>query len=152
MKYKLPVWLSVVIALALVAFGLLYGTWAGYSEERVEVVALLTMENGLMDMLGYRAADGFNLCAVAARHLPVDAAELTALKAASQQLRDAKDLFACQTADESLSQAIKVLRGLTDGSRLVGIISHVGELKTRIDRQIVITKQKTGGSTANVIA
>ncbi|MBQ2752451.1 MAG: SMC family ATPase, partial [Oscillospiraceae bacterium] len=54
--------------------------------------------------------------------------------------------------DESLSQAIKVLHGLTEGSRLVGIISHVGELKTRIDRQIVITKQKTGGSTANVIA
>jgi len=54
--------------------------------------------------------------------------------------------------DESLSQAIKVLRGLTDGSRLVGIISHVGELKTRIEHQIVITKQKTGGSTAGIIA
>ena len=53
--------------------------------------------------------------------------------------------------DESLSQAIKVLHGLTEGNRLVGIISHVGDLKSRIDRQILIKKQKSGGSTATVI-
>jgi exonuclease SbcC len=53
--------------------------------------------------------------------------------------------------DESLSQAIKVLMGLTEGNRLVGIISHVAELKSKIDRQIVITKQKSGGSSAQII-
>ena len=38
--------------------------------------------------------------------------------------------------EESLEQAIKALAGLTEGNKLVGIISHVGELKERIDRQI----------------
>ena len=53
--------------------------------------------------------------------------------------------------EESLSQAIKALEGLSDGNRLVGIISHVSELKTRIDKQIVVTKDKTGGSKVSVI-
>ncbi|MBD5459976.1 MAG: SMC family ATPase [Lachnospiraceae bacterium] len=51
---------------------------------------------------------------------------------------------------ESLDQAIKVLLELADGERLVGIISHVGELKERIDRQIVVTKEKDGSSRAGV--
>ena len=53
--------------------------------------------------------------------------------------------------DESLDQAMKALSGLTEGNRLVGIISHVSELKTRIDKQIVVTKEKTGGSKANIV-
>ena len=52
--------------------------------------------------------------------------------------------------DESLNQAMKALSSLTEGNRLVGIISHVSELKTRIDKQIVVTKEKTGGSKANI--
>nr|WP_315025003.1 SMC family ATPase [uncultured Aminipila sp.] len=48
--------------------------------------------------------------------------------------------------EESLNQAIKALAGLTEGKRLVGIISHVAELKEKIDKQIVVTKEKTGGS------
>lgn len=52
--------------------------------------------------------------------------------------------------DESLQQAMKALAGLTEGNRLVGIISHVGELKEKIDRQIVVTKDKTGGSRADI--
>jgi exonuclease SbcC len=47
---------------------------------------------------------------------------------------------------ESLEQAIQTLAGLTEGNRLVGIISHVGELKERIDRQVVIKKSNTGSS------
>lgn len=53
--------------------------------------------------------------------------------------------------DESLNQAIHALQSLTDGRRLVGIISHVSELKERIDKQIVVTKEKTGGSRAVII-
>ena len=53
--------------------------------------------------------------------------------------------------DESLSQAVRVLTGLTEGNRLVGIISHVAELKSKIERQIVITKQKSGGSSVAII-
>ncbi|WP_099467453.1 AAA family ATPase [Konateibacter massiliensis] len=45
---------------------------------------------------------------------------------------------------ESLEQAIQILSGLASGSRLVGIISHVSELKERIDRQIVIQKDRKG--------
>lgn len=54
--------------------------------------------------------------------------------------------------EESLQQAIRALVSLADGKRLVGIISHVGELKQRIDKQIVVTKDKTGGSRAEVVA
>ena len=53
--------------------------------------------------------------------------------------------------DESLGQAINALSGLTEGERLVGIISHVAALKERIDRQIVVTKDRTGGSHAQIV-
>ena len=46
---------------------------------------------------------------------------------------------------EALSKAYQTLAGLTEGNRLVGIISHVTELKERIDKQIIVTKEKTGG-------
>lgn len=52
--------------------------------------------------------------------------------------------------EESLNQAIGVLNGLTEGNRLVGIISHVAELKGRISRQIIVTKNVTGGSNAKI--
>lgn len=47
---------------------------------------------------------------------------------------------------ESLEQAIQTLVGLTAGNRLVGIISHVSELKERIDRQVVIRKNHSGST------
>ncbi len=46
----------------------------------------------------------------------------------------------------SLSQAIRALSDLSEGNRLVGIISHVAELKDKIERQIVVKKDVTGGS------
>ena len=53
--------------------------------------------------------------------------------------------------EESLNQAINALVGLTDGNRLVGIISHVAELKNRIDKQIVVTKEQQGGSKVSIV-
>ena len=53
--------------------------------------------------------------------------------------------------DESLEQAIRVLAGLTEGDRLVGIISHVAALKERIDKQVVVKKARSGGSMVEVI-
>ena len=53
--------------------------------------------------------------------------------------------------EESLEQAMRVLAGLTEGDRLVGIISHVSALKDRIDRQVVVRKARTGGSTVELI-
>ena len=52
---------------------------------------------------------------------------------------------------ESLSLAISTLQDLTEGNRLVGIISHVEELKNKIDKQIIVEKQKVGGSRAKII-
>ena len=49
---------------------------------------------------------------------------------------------------EALSKAYYTLSSLTEGNRLVGIISHVAELKERIDRQILVTKDHAGGSHA----
>lgn len=53
--------------------------------------------------------------------------------------------------DDSLRLAIATLQELTDGNRLVGIISHVGELKTKIDKQIIVTKELTGGSSCKIV-
>ena len=53
--------------------------------------------------------------------------------------------------EESLSQALKVLLELSEGNRLVGIISHVSDLKKKIDKQIIVTKDKRGYSDAQVI-
>ena len=53
--------------------------------------------------------------------------------------------------EESLRQAINSLGSLSEGNRLVGIISHVGELKERIDKQIVVTKGMGEGSSVKII-
>lgn len=53
--------------------------------------------------------------------------------------------------DESLNQAMNALKGLTEGNRLVGIISHVSELKERIDRQIIVSKDRLGGSKVKIV-
>lgn len=47
---------------------------------------------------------------------------------------------------ESLEQAVATLHSLVQGQRMVGIISHVPELKSRIENQLVVTKTP-GGST-----
>jgi exonuclease SbcC len=54
--------------------------------------------------------------------------------------------------EKSLQQAVRTLADLSEGKRLVGIISHVSELKERIEKQIVVTKDKIGGSQAEIIA
>ncbi len=57
--------------------------------------------------------------------------------------------------EDALNQALKALEGLTEGERLVGIISHVSELKERIDHKIVVTRcrnREGTGSRAEVIA
>ncbi len=43
--------------------------------------------------------------------------------------------------EDALDQAIRALKDLSQGSRLVGIVSHVAELKERIDKKIIVTKE-----------
>ena len=69
--------------------------------------------------------------------------------------------------EESLAQALQVLSslsgedngyqqelgnaGMSGGNRLVGIISHVDELKLKIPKQIQVTKTRTGFSKARIV-
>lgn len=46
--------------------------------------------------------------------------------------------------DDALNQAIRVLQDLSDGKVLVGIISHVSELKNKISQQIIVEKSQMG--------
>ena len=52
---------------------------------------------------------------------------------------------------DTLQKAFKALSDTTEGNRLIGIISHVDLLKEKIDRQIVVKKERTGGSTIKLM-
>ena len=54
--------------------------------------------------------------------------------------------------EDSVAQAMNALASLASSNKLIGIISHVGELKQKIDKQIIVKKDKTGGSRAEIIA
>ncbi len=54
--------------------------------------------------------------------------------------------------DETLQQAMTALNGLTESGILIGIISHVSELKRSITKQIVVRKDGENGSCAEIIA
>lgn len=53
--------------------------------------------------------------------------------------------------EETLRMAMNALTSLTEGNRLVGIISHVSELKERIDKQIIVTKNRSEGSSVKIV-
>ena len=44
--------------------------------------------------------------------------------------------------EEALAQAMKALVHLTEGNRLVGVISHVPALKEQIERKLIVTKNR----------
>ena len=50
---------------------------------------------------------------------------------------------------DSLEKAITILNQLSGNNRLVGIISHVTELRERIDRQLIV-KKSANGSTVTI--
>ncbi len=52
--------------------------------------------------------------------------------------------------DNSIQQALKVLMNMADTNRLIGIISHVAELKNRIGKQIVVAKTPLNGSSVTL--
>lgn len=106
MKTKLPTGISALIALLLVAFGVLYGTWSGFRDDRSDVTALLNSENGLMDVLTYRAADGLNLCVVARRHLSAQDEALAALETSARKLLQSSDLSVRSRADADMKAAV----------------------------------------------
>lgn len=58
--------------------------------------------------------------------------------------------FGTLDTEKTLPQAYSALAGLTEGNKLVGIISHVAELKEKIDKQIIVSKDRTGGSSVKL--
>lgn len=109
MKNKLPTAVCVLIAAVLVIFGMLYGTWSGFREERAQVDELLTMENGLLDVLSYRAADGLNLSAVAKRHLPAQDEDLVTLEKRARELQQAAEVRVSTSLDHAVSEAFEAV-------------------------------------------
>lgn len=53
--------------------------------------------------------------------------------------------------EDALDQAIRALKDLSQGSRLVGIVSHVTELKECIDKKIIVTKKRTEDGVGSTI-
>lgn len=53
--------------------------------------------------------------------------------------------------DAALQQAIATLQGLSEGHRLVGIISHVHDLMDMIDTQLIVTKKKSADGTGSEV-
>ncbi|WP_279325782.1 SbcC/MukB-like Walker B domain-containing protein, partial [Blautia wexlerae] len=53
--------------------------------------------------------------------------------------------------EDALDQAIRALKDLSQGSRLVGIVSHVAELKECIDKKIIVTKKRTEDGVGSTI-
>ncbi len=52
---------------------------------------------------------------------------------------------------ETLEHTMNALADLAEGNRLIGIISHVEDLKAGIDKQIIVKKDRIGGSTATIV-
>lgn len=50
-----------------------------------------------------------------------------------------------------LGQVMNALNSLTEGNKLVGVISHIEELKQRIDKRIEVTKDRVNGSVINIV-
>ena len=52
--------------------------------------------------------------------------------------------------EETLMRALSALTQLTEGDRMVGLISHVAQLRELIDRQIVVVSTSCGSRIAEV--
>ena len=109
MKPKLTIGVSILIALVLLVFGLVYGNVSGYADDRSHVNALLAGDGGLLTAVGYRAADGLNLCVVADRHLTGDA-DVATLRSVAEVLRGGiPELATVKTRDGELATAFSAV-------------------------------------------
>lgn len=110
MKKSLPISVCILISLALVLFGLAFGTVKGFGDDKEQVTKLLSGENGLMDVLSYRGADGHNLCVVASRHL-TDDPDVAVLSQNAAILTDAtQPLESKKAANDQLDAAVQAVK------------------------------------------
>lgn len=110
MKKSLPISVCILISLALVLFGLAFGTVKGFGDDKQQVTQLLSGENGLMDVLSYRGADGHNLCVVARRHL-TDDPDVAALSQTAAILTDTtQPLSRKKAANDQLDASVQAVK------------------------------------------
>ena len=50
------------------------------------------------------------------------------------------------------NQAIRVLKNMADGSKMIGIISHVSELQQQIDDKLVVERDRSGSNAHWIIS
>ncbi len=116
MKKSLPISVCILISLALVVFGLCFGTVRGYNADREQVTALLGGDNGLMDVLSFRGADGHNLCVVARRHLTASPEVDELSRIATILTDDTQPLSEKKLENESLDAAVLAVKAELGGS------------------------------------
>ena len=46
---------------------------------------------------------------------------------------------------------MNAIMGISGGDKLIGIISHVNELKARIDKKIVVNKTNSGSNVSVIV-
>ena len=49
---------------------------------------------------------------------------------------------------DTLDDVLDTLDGLRDGGRVVGVVSHVAEMRDRIPTQLLVTKSRIGSTVA----
>lgn len=105
MKNKLSNVLFALLCAGILLAALGIGAVRGWSADRTEVLAALTRGGEMRMQLEYRGMDAANLAVVAARHLPADDADLTALRQASSVLlSDTEDAEAILAADAAITR------------------------------------------------
>lgn len=110
MKKSLPISVCILISLALVLFGLAFGTVKGFGDDKEQVTKLLSGENGLMDVLSYRGADGHNLCVVARRHLTDDPDVAALSQTAAILTDDTQPLPSKKAANDQLDASVQAVK------------------------------------------
>ena len=46
--------------------------------------------------------------------------------------------------ETSRNQSVRILKQMAGGSRMIGIISHVADLKQEVEDQLIVTKDENG--------
>ncbi len=47
-------------------------------------------------------------------------------------------------SDDTRNEALEMLNELSEGNQLIGIISHVSELKAQVETKLIVTKSESG--------
>lgn len=106
MKITLGNIVTALVCVALICAAVCIGAVRGWSSERDAALTVLTAEGDMRTQLEYRGMDAANLAVVAARHLPADDADLTALQEASRTLLSGtEDVPRILEADAAITEA-----------------------------------------------